>query len=98
MSSFDEKEYDKHGAFRAQDLGDSSAVIILSVEAWTLMETFDPEPRKTFTDRSQCSFRIDGVEVSIIKGPINVSWATKHDEICCLKLGTDISSVEVNWS
>lgn len=69
--------------------------VILSVEAWTLVDSVDPGLREPVNKCGQYSLQIKGAEVSIFKAPTNVSFFSRHNEICTLELGKDISSVEV---
>lgn len=76
---------------------EGSNIFSLFVEAWTLIESFDPY--NCVTEYGQYSLRIQGTEVSIFKCvPTSVSWFAKHDEVFTLTLGVDISSAEVETS
>lgn len=74
-----------------------ASIFSLFVEAWTLIESFDPH--NCVTECGEYSLRIQGTRVSIFKCvPTSVSWFTKHDELFTLTLGVDISSAEVETS
>ena len=97
MTSLVGNKQSKHGVLEPWTTKDSIDVI-LSVDAWTLVESFDPGSHDPVTNCGQYSLHIKRAEVSIFKASTDVAFFSKHNEICNLKLGTDINSVEVKWS
>jgi hypothetical protein len=86
--------HDERGVYRDQT-AEANSVLNLSVEAWTLNESFDPE---SVTECGEYSLRIQGTQVSLFKVSISDSWQAKDDEICTLTLRVDIGSAEVETS
>jgi hypothetical protein len=81
---------------RGAGIAEDGKDVVLPVEGWMLVESFDLKSRDPVIDRDQHWLRIKGTQVSIFKAPTNrVSLFATINEISTLELGTDISSVEV---